>query len=248
MSANETKTNGWTAVPVSGKQIFQTRGDISTPTPVTVADVYFPSDVALVADAQAFVKKRLSPEAFNHSMRVFYWGYVIGKHLLPEHAAELSPVTWALTCLLHDIGTAEEYFTSTRMSFDIYGGIKAMEVLKVLGSTNDQAEAVAEAIIRHEDMGIDGTITFMGQLIQLATLYDNVGKYKGVDGFGDIIHETTRDSVNKTHPRLRWCSWFAETVRKEEGNKPWCHTTASTEKFPHDVEHNELMAPYDDSY
>lgn len=74
MSANETKTNGWTAVPVSGKQIFQTRGDISTPTPVTVADVYFPSDVALVADAQAFVKNRLSPEAFNHSMRVFYWG------------------------------------------------------------------------------------------------------------------------------------------------------------------------------
>ena len=56
------------------QQIFQTRGDISTHTPVTVADVYFPSDVALVTDAQAFVKKRLSPEAFNHSMRVFYWG------------------------------------------------------------------------------------------------------------------------------------------------------------------------------
>ncbi|THY07704.1 cyanamide hydratase [Aureobasidium pullulans] len=225
MSANETKTNGWTAVPVSGKQIFQTRGDISTPTPVTVADVYFPSDVALVADAQAFVKNRLSPEAFNHSMRVFYW--------------ELSPVTWALTCLLHDIDTAEEFFTSTRMSFDIYGGIKAMEVLKVLGSTNDQAEAVAEAIIRHEDMGIDGTITFMGQLIQLATLYDNVGKYEGVDGFGDIIHETTRDSVNKTHPRLRWCSWFAETVRKEEGNKPWCHTT-HIPNFDKEMEANTL--------
>lgn len=125
---------------------------------------------------------------------------MIGKQLLPEHAAELSPVTWALTCLLHDIGTAEEFFTSTRMSFDIYGGIKAMEVLKVLGSTNDQAEAVAEAIIRHEDMGIDGTITFMGQLIQLATLYDNVGKYEGVDGFGDIIHEITREaSTRLTH-------------------------------------------------
>lgn len=54
--------------------------------------------------------------------------------------------------MLHDIGTAEAYFKSTRMSFDIYGGIIAREVLKGLGSTNDQAEAVAEAIIRHQDV------------------------------------------------------------------------------------------------
>jgi len=100
-----------------------------------------------------------------------------------------------------------------------------MEVLKVLGSTNDQAEAVAEAIIRHEDMGVDGTITFMGQLIQLATLYDNVGVYDGVEDFGELVHETTRDSVNVAFPRLSWCNWFASTVRAEERNKPWCHTT-----------------------
>ncbi|KAG9579772.1 cyanamide hydratase, partial [Aureobasidium melanogenum] len=186
MLTDEIKANGWTAVPVSGKQIFQSQKEIGTPAPVTIKDIYFPSEIALIAEAQAFAKKRLSPEAFNHSMRVFYWGHVIGKQLLPEHAAELSPTTWALTCLLHDIGTAEEYFTTTRMSFDIYGGIKAMEVLKVLGPSRDQAEAVAEAIIRHEDMGIDGTITFMGQLIQMATLYDNVGRYEGVEGFGDV--------------------------------------------------------------
>lgn len=50
-----------------------------------------------------------------------------------------------------------------------------MEVLKVLGGSTDQAEAIAEAIIRHQDIGVDGTITFLGQLIQLATLYDNFG-------------------------------------------------------------------------
>jgi cyanamide hydratase len=38
------------------------------------------------------------------------------------------------------------------MSFDIYGGILACETLKTLGSTHDQAEAVAEAIIRHQDV------------------------------------------------------------------------------------------------
>lgn len=64
----------------------------------------------------------------------------------------MNNVTWALTCLFHDIGTAEAFFKSTRMSFDIYGGIKALEVLKTFGSAHDQAEAVAEAIVRHQDV------------------------------------------------------------------------------------------------
>jgi cyanamide hydratase len=79
-------------------------------------------------------------------------GQIIAKQLFPEHAGSLSASTWALTCLLHDIGTAEKFFKSTRMSFDIYGGILACETLKTLGSTHDQAEAVAEAIIRHQDV------------------------------------------------------------------------------------------------
>lgn len=74
MLTNEIKANGWTAVPVSGKQIFQCQKEIGTPAPVAVKDIYFPSEIALVADAQAFAKKRLSPEAFNHSMRGSYWG------------------------------------------------------------------------------------------------------------------------------------------------------------------------------
>jgi cyanamide hydratase len=56
--------------------------------------------------------------------------------------------------MLHDIGTAEAYFNSTRMSFDIYGGFLALETLKSLGSSHDQAEAVAEAIVRHQDVSL----------------------------------------------------------------------------------------------
>ncbi|KAB2102311.1 Cyanamide hydratase [Alternaria gaisen] len=264
MTIDEVQANGWTAVPVSALKIFQARGQLSPPFVIEIEDVYFPSDNPLVAEAQNFAKTRLSAETYNHSMRVFYWGMsqsgkiwqikqwglttatgnMIAKQLLPEHAATLSPVTWALTCLLHDIGTADANFTATRMSFDIYSGIKAMEVLKVLGSTHDQAKAVAEAIIRHEDMGIDGTITFMGQLIQLATLYDNVGRYEDIEEFGSMIHETTRDRVNRTFPRLRWCSWFAETVRKEESNKPWCHT-AHIPQFDAKMEVNTLQKAWE---
>ncbi|RKL51781.1 Cyanamide hydratase [Fusarium oxysporum] len=244
MLPTEVEANGWTAVPVSAKAIKDSVGQLVPTQTYTLQDIVFPSEDKLVSEAQAFVKARLSQEAYNHSMRVFYWGSIIAKRLLPEHAEALSPSTWALTCLLHDIGTAEAYFTSTRMSFDIYGGIKAMEVLKVLGSSDDQAEAVAEAIIRHEDMGVDGSITFLGQLIQLATLYDNVGTYEGIDDFGSWIDEATRDNVNKAIPRHGWCSWFACTVRKEESNKPWCHTT-HIPQFDKQMEANTLMKQWE---
>jgi cyanamide hydratase len=162
-------------------------------------------------------------------------GYVIAWRILPEQASELSPETWALCCLLHKIGTAEIYFKTTRMSYDIYSGIKAREFLKCLGSAHDQADAVAEAIIRHKDMGDNGTITLMGQMIQLATLYDDVGKCDGVKEFGELVNELLRHNVNTTFRRLHWTTWFGATIRAEEENKPWCRTT-------HDPQVNVNMA------
>lgn len=164
----------------------------------------------------------------------------ITKQQFPSQAATLNPTTWALTCLLHDLGTAEENLTATRMSFDIYGGIKALSVLKDFGTSTDQAEAAAEAIIRHEDMGVDGTITYIGQLIQLATTYDNTGIHPHVRDFGALIHETTRAQINEAYPRLKWCEFFAGVIRKEERIKPWCHSTHLVE-FGKEIEANTLM-------
>ncbi|KAK6700269.1 hypothetical protein SNK05_013068 [Fusarium graminearum] len=245
MSSPEAKTNGWTAVPLNAKNILDTVGKLAEVPTYKAEDIQFPSDDKLVAEAQAFAKARLSPEAYNHSMRVFYWGNILAKRLLPEHFGALSTSTWALTCLLHDIGTADVFFTSTHMSFDLYGGIKAMEVLKVLGGTTDQAEAVAEAIIRHQDVGVDGTITFLGQLIQLATLYDNVSVYEGIQDYGSWVDEATRDNINRAFPRHKWTSCFASVIRQEESNKPWCHSTHIVD-FPEKLEANTLMKPWEE--
>ncbi|KAG6368899.1 hypothetical protein INS49_003117 [Diaporthe citri] len=264
MSSTGVKANGWTAVSVTAKAIVDSVGQLEKVLSYTVQDVEFPSGDTLVGEAQAFAKARLSPEAYNHSMHIYYWGEylpsrptrpkktslthgpgtVIAKRLLPKHAESLSPSTWALTCLLHDIGTAESHSTSARMSFDIYGGIRAMEVLRVLGGRADQAEAVAEAIVRHQDMGLDGTITFLGQLVQLATLYNNVRAYDGIEYFGGWVGEATRDSVNTAFPRRGWCSWFARAVRKEVADRPWCHTT-HIPQFGKQMEVNTLMKPWD---
>jgi cyanamide hydratase len=168
----------------------------------------------------------------------------ISKQQFPEQAAALNPVTWALTCLLHDLGTAEANLTATRMSFDIYGGIKALYVLKDFGASTDQAEAAAEAIIRHQDLGDNGTITFIGQLIQLATIYDNIGSHPRVKNFGEIIHETTRTETNEAYPRTEWCSFFASTIRQEEEIKPWCHSTHIL-NFGKEIEGNTLMKQWE---
>jgi cyanamide hydratase len=104
----------------------------------------------------------------------------------------------------------------------------------------EQAENVAEAVIRHQDLGETGTLTRIGALIQLATIFDNMG------GNPQLVHKETIESVVKEYPRLKWSSCFEKTIRKENGLKPWAHTThLGEEAFPTGVANNKLMEPYD---
>lgn len=80
--------------------------------------------------------------------------------------------TYLLTCLLHDIGTTDKNIFATHMSFEFYGGMLALHLLSTeLHAPIEQAESVAEAIIRHQDIGDTGKITTIGLLIQLATIF-----------------------------------------------------------------------------
>ena len=65
----------------------------------------------------------------------------------------------------------------SRLSFEFKGGFLALGVLqeKQQGegdgiAPQDQAESIAEAIIRHQDLCSKGNITALGQLLQLASL------------------------------------------------------------------------------
>ncbi|KAL3451463.1 hypothetical protein BJX65DRAFT_304047 [Aspergillus insuetus] len=244
MCNHEAGANGWNAVPVDAGAIFVGKPFINEPKPISIEEIKFPAGDPIVDKTVQYAKAVLDPETFNHSMRVYYFGMTITAQQFPDQARALNPITWALTCLLHDLGTAPENLTATRMSFDLYGGIKALKVLQEFGVTIDQSEAVAEAIIRHQDMGIDGTITFLGQLIQLATLYDNTGAHPRIEGFEGMVHAETRAWVNGLHPRLGWCGFFADTIRKEERVKPWCHSTHIVD-FDKQIEGNTLMREWE---
>jgi cyanamide hydratase len=78
--------------------------------------------------------------------------------------------TLYLTCLLHDIGTAEENLLTTKMSFDFYGALVGMRFLEGVGAEKDMVHAVGEAVIRHQDLGETGTITVVGACVQLVTV------------------------------------------------------------------------------
>lgn len=126
------------------------------------------------------------------------------------------------------------------MSFEFYGGLIVLDLLKQHSAPIEQAENVAEAVIRHQDLGDTGTLTRLGGLIQLATIFDNMGMNP------TLVHEDTIKNVVAEFPRLKWSSCFAKTIRKENALKPWAHTTHLGEnEFPCGVENNQLMAPYD---
>ncbi|KAF7531013.1 hypothetical protein G7054_g9314 [Neopestalotiopsis clavispora] len=232
--------HGWTPVPVDASEIFGKKPYRNEPPAVSANEIPFPSDDPIVAKVQAYAKEHLPQPTYNHSMRVYYFGYCILKYQFPEQADLLSTSTWALTCLLHDIGTTPDNLRSTLLSFEWFGGILALDLLRSHDSPQSQREAVAEAIIRHQDLGTVGKITFLGQLIQLATIYDNMG------GRPDLINVRTRDEVVSQFPRLKWSDCFAKTIREENGLKPWAHTThLGEEDFPNGVKGNQLMAPYE---
>jgi cyanamide hydratase len=232
---------GWTSVPRKVETLLK-QSQASGPAPsLSISSIPLPSSTLSKA-VHEYAQKELPIETFNHSLRVFYYGSAILSYAFPSWSTPSFNETYFLACLLHDIGTTDKNIHATLLSFEFYGGFLALDLLKLLNAPREQAENVAEAIIRHQDLGDEGTITRVGALIQLATIFDNMG------GQPQLVSKDTIESVTKAYPRKKWSSCFAATIRRENGLKPWAHTTALGERaFPEGVESNELMAPYDNS-
>ncbi|KAI4247155.1 MAG: hypothetical protein LQ352_006206 [Teloschistes flavicans] len=236
--SNEIKLYGWEAKPRDPSVVLSGKKNIRDPEPQTIASTKLP-DTPLAKSVLEYAKKELSTETFNHSMRVYYYGTAIHTQQFPDW--RFTDETYLLACLLHDIGTTDMNISATKMSFEFYGGLLALELLsKDLHAPIEQAESVAEAVIRHQDIGETGKITTIGLLLQLATIFDNMG------GHEELVHKDTIENVTRHFPRNKWSSCFAATIRKENELKPWAHTTAlGEEDFPNGVLNNKLMEPYD---
>lgn len=166
-----------------------------------------------------YAQKELSPPVLNHSLRVFQYSVAIMKDHFSDWDLDLEVLF--VTCLLHDIATTEKNMAATKMSFEFYGGLISGElVLEHTKGDRDYAEAVSEAIIRHQDLGPSGYITSLGLILQISTILDNVGKNT------EYIHADTLDAVNKKYSREGWLGCFAHAIDNENKHKPWGHTSA----------------------
>ncbi|KAM5453171.1 putative cyanamide hydratase [Microsporum audouinii] len=245
---------GFTPVEASAEKLFdQIRlRDMPPPPVITVSDTPIPRTI-LADRIQGYAKVHLPTPTFHHCMRVYHYGIAIKRYAFPTWG--FSDESYFITCMLHDIGTTDENIRSSYMSFELYGGFLAMDLLqypinehastiidpeKRVTASNMLAESVVEAIMRHQDIRDTGMITALGQLIQLATIFDNTG------GHEQLLSPRTVEDVIKHYPRMQWNSCFAETIRKEIALKPWAHsTTLGTEEFPARIEGNPIGLAYE---
>jgi cyanamide hydratase len=172
---SEAGAYGWSAVPRSLDGFIASTKELDSK-PITASLIdSLPSDT-LSKKVLLYATKHLPSKTLNHSLRVYLYGHTILHQHFPQLLSQHQFLeTYYLTCLLHDIGTSKQNLSGTKMSFDFYGAIVALETLKEFGAEKDMAEAVSEAIIRHQDLGETGNITSIGGIVQLATVF---GEYE----------------------------------------------------------------------
>ncbi|TRM62991.1 hypothetical protein BD626DRAFT_537339 [Schizophyllum amplum] len=241
---------GFTAVPRDPEVLFKDHPTASGDNPkqdlFTAAEFPAPQ-FALVDAVEAFVKKELDQNTYNHSRRVYIYGLALTRTHFPTWSFDST--TYYITCLLHDIGTAARFLSTTKLSFEFAGAIVARDTLLLSGAPVDQADSVCDAIIRHQDIFVKGgNITTIGQVLQLATILDNVGLR------AKLIHPQLIESATTAFPRNGWSEHFAHTIETELALKPWCHTSTFEiagwkegvpSNFARDVRGNEVMNAFD---
>ncbi|OAP54447.1 hypothetical protein AYL99_11548 [Fonsecaea erecta] len=243
------KTYGFTALPADQSQ---DKPRTTSPEAVAISSLQ-PPTTPLATRVDSYVKSKLDADTYRHSLRVYSYGCAIARQCFPEF--EVTPgskldETWFLTAMLHDIGTCDEFMTSTRLSYEFFAGVHAFDLLQnpqVSGggdgvAPREQAESVVEAIIRHQDVQDKGKLTLVTRLIHWGTLLDNIGAGK------ELVHPDTINNVVAEYPRPGWSGCFKRTVEKEKKHKPYA-MVSRIEGFEDLIAKNGapggLMAKYD---
>ncbi|KAI0093084.1 hypothetical protein BDY19DRAFT_407114 [Irpex rosettiformis] len=232
-SITKTQKYGWTAVPRDASILLSPISEnFSTPAPdfdiQSLLNFDGSSDASLLKHSADFVKEKLSEATLNHSLRVYVYGAALVRHHFPTWKFSDWREAYYLSCLFHDIGTADFYLpqskeevdNKSKLSFEFKGGIVARDFILQHAGVEDLADAVCEAVIRHQDVLVQGgNITIVGQVLQLATLIDNVSANAHLISAALVRHTIT------AFPRLKWSSCFVSVLHKEFETKPWCHST-----------------------
>jgi hypothetical protein len=117
------------------------------PIPKEVAGIKLP-DSKLAREATDYVRALSAPVVFNHVLRTFLFGELLGRAKKLTFDDELL----YFGAVLHDLGQTEKFMGEQR--FEVDGADAAAEFLKDQGAPKESIEVVWDAVALHTSRGI----------------------------------------------------------------------------------------------
>ena len=117
------------------------------PIPREVAGINLP-DSKLAQDATDYVRELSAPVVFNHVLRTYVFGALLGRAMNLKFDGEL----FYLGAVFHDLGQTERFMGKQR--FEVDGADAAAEFLKDKGIARESIEVVWDAVALHTSRGI----------------------------------------------------------------------------------------------
>jgi hypothetical protein len=165
-------------------------------------------DSAIAKKATDLSRAESPPYLFNHAVRTYLFGSLIGKSLALKFDAE----TLYLACILHDLGLTSRF--EGDLPFEIQGAEAAKQFLQEHGCPANQANIVWDGIAMHASL--------IGHYKQPEVQL--VGEGAGADVVAPDPEHISTDNIREilaAFPRLRFKSAFvatcADVVRKHPG-------------------------------
>lgn len=177
------------------------------PIPQEVAGIKLP-DSTLAREATNFSRSLSVPVVFNHVMRTYLFGELIGRGKELEFDSEL----FYLGAVLHDLGLTERFMGQQR--FELDGADAAAEFLKDKGVPEESVEVVWDAIALSTSRGIVGRKRPEIALVNAGAVVDVIGL--GVD---ELPRQAVAEVI-EAFPRMGFKKAFQKVMAEVVARKP----------------------------
>jgi len=172
-----------------------------------IAGIRIP-DSHLAAEATELARETSSPFLFNHVMRTYLFGALIGK----RRGLKLDLELFYLGAALHDLGLTERFRGPER--FEVDGANAAREFLKQRGVPEETVGVVWDAIALHTVRGVPPYKQPEVALVHAGAGIDVTGR-----GLQDLSAGEV-DEVLKAYPRLDFKRVFPQAIADMLASKP----------------------------